>query len=53
MSKKINMFISHYGGDEKYIEKLVKRANYKNKDTIEKMNEIINFANTYMDKRLR
>lgn len=39
--------------NEKYIEKLVKRANYKNKDTIEKMNEIINFANTYMDKRLR
>ena len=35
-----------------YIEKLVDRANYKNKDTIRKMNEIVEIANDYINQKL-
>lgn len=38
---------------EKYIEKLIERANYKNQDTVNKMNDILRIANEYMDNRLR
>lgn len=34
-----------------YIEKLVKRANYKNPDTIRKMNEIVEIANRYIGEK--
>lgn len=37
--------------DCKYIEKLVKRANYKNPDTIRKMNEIVEIANRFIDEK--
>ena len=34
-----------------YIEKLVQRGNYKNPDTIKKMNEIIKIANSFIDEK--
>ena len=34
-----------------YIEKLVKRANYKNPDTIRKMKEIVEFANKFIEEK--
>ena len=38
--------------NEKYIEKLIERAKYKNIETIRKMNEIKDYANNYMDNKL-
>lgn len=37
--------------DNRYIEKLVQRANYKNPDTVKKMNEIIDIANRFIDEK--
>lgn len=34
-----------------YIEKLVNKANYKNPDTIRKMNEIVEIANKFIDEK--
>ena len=34
-----------------YIEKLVNKANYKNPDTIRKMNEIVEIANRFIDEK--
>ncbi len=39
--------------DEKYIEKLIKKANFKNKETISKMNMIVSIAEEYMNKKLQ
>ncbi len=38
--------------EERYIERLVEKAKYKNEDTIKKMNEIVSIANRYIDERL-
>lgn len=37
--------------DNRYIEKLVQRANYKNPDTIKKMNELVEIANKFIDEK--
>lgn len=34
-----------------YIERLVKKANFKNEDTIKKINEIVEIANSYIDEK--
>jgi hypothetical protein len=36
-----------------YIEKLVNRANYKNPDTIRKMNEIVEIANRFIEEKAK
>lgn len=36
----------------RYIEKLIDLANFKNEETIKKMNEIVEIANDYMDEKL-
>ena len=41
--------IKEYG----YIEKLVDRANFKNEDTIKKINEIVRIANDFVDEKLK
>lgn len=38
---------------EKYLEKLYEKANYKNQETITKMEEIIEIANKYIDEKLK
>ena len=38
--------------DEKYIDRLVERANYKVKDTVDKMNEIVAIAYEYINDKL-
>ena len=38
--------------DGRYVEKLVEKAEFKNEDTINKMNEVIAIANQYMDEVL-
>lgn len=37
---------------EKYIEKLLERANFKNEDTVRKFSEILEIANNYIDATL-
>lgn len=37
--------------EQNYIYKLIKRANYKNEETIKKMNEIVEIANKYINEK--
>ena len=38
--------------DEKYLEKIVERANFQDPETFERVHNMLNLANDYMEKRL-